>query len=94
MPGDLPDRADSEFKSMIIEEEAIYALYTAVDRLPAQTSRIVRLSLKGFKNQAIAEELGISVNSVKTLKYNALHTLRKELEGTAWLLIFWLELHL
>ena len=94
MPGDLPDRADSEFKSMIIEEEAIYALYTAVDRLPAQTSRIVRLSLKGFKNQAIAEELGISVNSVKTLKYNALHTLRKELEGTAWLLIFWPELHL
>lgn len=94
IPGVLPDRAEPDFKSLIIEEEAIRALYAAIDRLPAQTSRVIRMSLKGLKNQAIAEELGISVNSVKTLKYNALHTLRKELQGSAWLLLFWLELHL
>lgn len=92
--GTLPDLAETDFKSIIIEEEAIHALYAAVDRLPAQTSRIIRMSLKGIKNQEIANELGISVNSVKTLKYNALNTLRKELQGTAWLLLFWLEIHL
>lgn len=94
MPGNLPDRAEADFKSIIIEEEAIHSLYAAIDRLPAQTSRVIRMSLKGIKNQEIANELGISVNSVKTLKYNALNTLRKELKGMAWLMLFWLERHL
>lgn len=94
MPGVLPERAEAEFKSVIIEEEAIHSLYAAIDRLPAQTSRVIRMSLKGIKNQEIASELGISVNSVKTLKYNAVNTLRKELQGTVWLLLFWLEVHL
>lgn len=94
IPGVLPDRAEPDFKSIIIEEEAIHALYAAVDHLPAQSARIIRMSLKGIKNQAIADELGISVNTVKTLKYNALHTLRKELQGSVLLLLFWLELNL
>lgn len=94
MPGILPDCPESDFKSLIIEEEAIRQLYAAIDRLPAQTAKVIRLSLKGLKNQKIAEELDISVNSVKTLKYNAFRTMRKELEGAAWLLLCWLELHL
>ena len=35
----------------------------------------MRLVVKGDKNQEIADHLGISVNSVKTLKYNALNIL-------------------
>lgn len=90
--GVLPEIDDSDFKSVIIEEETIRALYAAIDKLPAQTSRIVRMSLKGIKNQEIAEKLGISVNSVKTLKYNAFHTLRKELgEELVWSLLLLLE---
>lgn len=87
----LPEINDSDFKSVIIEEETIRTLYAAIDKLPPQTSRIVQMSLKGAKNQEIAEKLGISVNSVKTLKYNAFHTLRKELgDGMAWSLLLWL----
>lgn len=90
--GVLPEIDDSDFKSVIIEEETIRALYAAIDKLPAQTSRIVQMSLKGIKNQEIAEKLGISVNSVKTLKYNAFHTLRKELgEELVWSLLLLLE---
>lgn len=94
IPGVLPERPEPDLKVIIIEEEVIHALYAAIDRLPEQTSRVIRMSLKGIKNQAIAEELGISVNSVKTLKYNALHILRRELHESAWLLLLWLELHL
>ena len=66
---------------MVIEEEAIEALYSAIDRLPAQSARIMRLVVKGDKNQEIADQLGISVNSVKTLKYNALKMLKNSLKG-------------
>ena len=76
---------------MVIEEEAIEALYSAIDRLPAQSARIMRLVVKGDKNQEIADQLGISVNSVKTLKYNALNILRKELTGSLLLLLAWFE---
>ena len=64
---------------------------TDADRLPAQSARIMRLVVKGDKNQEIADQLGISVNSVKTLKYNALNILRKELTGSLLLLLAWFE---
>ena len=46
--------------------------------------------IKGYKNPEIADQLGISVNSVKTLKYNALNVLRKELNGFGLVLLAWL----
>ena len=52
---------------------------------------MMRLVVKGDKNQEIADQLGISVNSVKTLKYNALNILRKELTGSLLLLLAWFE---
>ena len=80
LAGRFSEETDADFDLMVIEEEAIEALYSAIDRLPAQSARIMRLVVKGDKNQEIADQLGISVNSVKTLKYNALNILRKELE--------------
>lgn len=81
---------DDDFDLMVMEEEAINALYAAIDRLPAQSARIMRLVIKGYKNLEIADQLGISVNSVKTLKYNALNVLRKELNGFGLVLLAWL----
>lgn len=81
---------DDDFDLMVMEEEAINALYAAIDRLPAQSARIMRLVIKGYKNPEIADQLGISVNSVKTLKYNALNVLRKELNGFGLVLLAWL----
>ena len=89
--GLFSEETDADFDLMVIEEEAIEALYSAIDRLPAQSARIMRLVVKGDKNQEIADQLGISVNSVKTLKYNALNILRKELTGSLLLLLAWFE---
>ena len=91
LAGRFSEETDADFDLMVIEEEAIEALYSAIDRLPAQSARIMRLVVKGDKNQEIADELGISVNSVKTLKYNALNILRKELTGSLLLLLAWFE---
>ena len=92
MPERLPEIPDLDFDLLVIEEEAIETLYSAIDQLPAQSARIIRMVITGDKNQDIADQLGISVNSVKTLKYNALNVLRKELKGPALLLLFCLEL--
>ena len=91
LAGRFSEETDADFDLMVIEEEAIEALDSAIDRLPAQSARIMRLVVKGDKNQEIADQLGISVNSVKTLKYNALNILRKELTGSLLLLLAWFE---
>ena len=76
LAGRFSEETDADFDLMVIE-----ALYSAIDRLPAQSARIMRLVVKGDKNQEIADQLGISVNSVKTLKYNALKMLKNSLKG-------------
>lgn len=40
---------DDDFDLMVMEEEAINALYAAIDRLPAQSARIMRLVLKDIR---------------------------------------------
>ena len=62
---------EEEIHSEIIYQETLRLLYVAVNRLPKQSRKIILLGLEGKTNQEIAEELGISVNTVKTLKKNA-----------------------
>ena len=45
------------------------------------------MCLEGKQNKEIAEILGISVNSVKTLKYNALSTLKEVLKDHFYILL-------
>lgn len=89
--GELPDRSDEEFAETVIEEESVNALYAAIDRLPEQSERVMRLTLKGLGLQEIAEELAVSVNTVKTLKYNAIAALQKELGALVVMIFMWLE---
>lgn len=68
------------FRDLVIEAEAFQTLYNAVVALPHQGRRIIDLTLDGYKNREIAEQLGISVNTVKTLKKQAYSVLRFELK--------------
>ena len=62
----------------------------AIDTLPAQSGRIIKLSLEGKQNKEISENLGISVNTVKSLKYKAMDTLREVLKDYFYLLLVFL----
>lgn len=77
IPDKLPEIPDQEWKSFILEEETVRLLYTAISSLPPQSSRIIQLTVQGLNNVEIATTLGISVNTTKTLKYNALKSLRR-----------------
>ncbi len=84
---ELAKKVDDTFKNIVIEEESIRIINSAIESLPAQSSRIMKLTLEGMKNMEIAENLGISVNSVKTLKYNALKTLKVVLKDYYFILL-------
>ena len=75
------------FKNRLIEEETYRIVSHAIDSLPPQSSKIIKMCLEGKQNKEIAEILGISVNSVKTLKYNALSTLKEVLKDHFYILI-------
>ena len=68
------------FKDCIIEEEAFNQLYPEIAKLPGSAQKIMILALKGLKNQEIADELNISVNTVKTQKKIAYAKLKNNLD--------------
>ena len=63
--------------NLLVEEETNQMLTTAINNLPEQSARILRLVLSGYENKEIARLLGISINTVKTLKYGAIRKLRQ-----------------
>lgn len=72
---DNPLDDESVFEK-VLQEEIGTRLDSAMELLPPQTQRIIKMSLMGLPNRDIASTLGISVNSVKTLKYSAIKKLK------------------
>lgn len=68
------------FKNHIIEEDAFNQLYSEIHKLPESAQKIMILALKGLKNNEIATELNISVNTVKTQKKIAYAKLKVNLD--------------
>jgi RNA polymerase sigma-70 factor (family 1) len=60
--------SDHYFESHVIEEETFNQLFAEIRNLPASSREIMLLALNGLKNQEIADELNISINTVKTQK--------------------------
>ncbi len=83
----IKHRENFYFKNEVIETETYNAIHKAIAELPDQTRRIVELSLKGLKNKDIANQLEVSVNTIKTLKSNGYKTLRKKLADNLYALV-------
>ncbi len=84
------NKSESYIKNLIIEEETLSIIASALENLPPKTKDIVLLSLEGVKNSEIAERCNISVNTVKTLKLRAYKKLRIHLRNHVfvWLLLY------
>ena len=67
------------FTNHIIEEETFNQLFAEIRNLPQAAQEIMLLALNGLKNQEIADELNLSVNTVKTQKKIAYSKLKKKL---------------
>ena len=81
---------DNLFLKQVLEEEIVRQLHKAIQVLPDRKRQIIQLSLKGLKNNEIAETLAIKLQTVKTLKSQSYEILRKQfktLETLIYLLI-------
>ena len=68
--------SDSYFEKEFFMEEVSSAIDKGLETLPLKCRKVVELSMNGYKNNQISEELGISINTVKTQKKIAYNKLR------------------
>ncbi len=73
----LPEK---EFLNELLKEETYQILRYAINELSPQAGQVMSLMLKGFSNQDIADQMGITLNTVKTVKKRAYRTLRDLLD--------------
>ncbi len=76
----LQDNDDHYFDTHMVEQEVFIQLKQAIDQLAPQTQKIISMSLEGMGNIEISEQMGISVNTIKTLKSRAFKKLKSELK--------------
>jgi len=72
---------ETELFNMLVEEEYNQLLISAINKLPKQSGRVIRYALSGYNNKEIAMLLGISVSSVKSIKYSEIKRLRQYFES-------------
>ena len=77
---------DELLYELVLEEETYRIIHMAIANLPTQSRRIIELSMRGYKNPEIAEELDVSINTIKTLKGNAYKALRENLKDHIFVL--------
>ncbi|MEQ6119130.1 sigma-70 family RNA polymerase sigma factor [Reichenbachiella sp. MALMAid0571] len=68
--------SENDFLEDIVKEETYRMLDVAIKKLGLQSQKIIQLSMNQLSNPEIAEELDISVNTVKTLKLRAYKKLK------------------
>ena len=71
---------ENTFFRNVIEEEVNRHIADAVKELPESARIIYLLSLNGLKNKDIAEDLAITINTVKTQKQRAVRYLKEKLK--------------
>ncbi len=71
---------ENNYMDEVVREETFRLLDIAIQHLPPKSKKVVELTLKGLGNHEIAEELHISVNTIKTHKLRAYKTIRRIME--------------
>ena len=85
-------REDEEFYDHVMDEEMCRILHEAISKLPTRSRHVILFVLQGKSVTEIAEQLSISVNSVKTYKLRAINSLRESLKNYPLVLLALLSL--
>ena len=62
--------------NIIVEADVAMQMLAEIDNLPPRSKQVMQLAFQGLDNQQIAQEINISVSSVKTLKYKSIDKLK------------------
>ena len=87
----LKELSSPWYSENYIVEEVHAELYLAIKDLTQAQREVVVMSMNGLSNPEIAEELSVSINTIKTLKKRAYTELRAKLKGIHWLLLLLLS---
>ena len=87
---DYASKVDTEsyFYQQMVEVETQRIIHETLNSLPVKCSRVMRLSMEGLTNNEIAEDLGVSLNTVKTQKKRGYEIMRQKLKTVLDLLLF------
>jgi RNA polymerase sigma-70 factor (ECF subfamily) len=75
------------YRDTVLEEELYHYIYKAMQSLSPQGQRVIELTLEGHRNSKIAEILGITLNTVKTIKQRAFKNMRSGLSEQMFVLL-------
>lgn len=85
---DIHIQSEDTYLGRIMQTEVILQLYKAIESLPEQTAKVIQLTyLHGLSNQEAADELNVSVNTIKTQKQRGLNKLRSILPKNQFALL-------
>ena len=62
--------------NVIVEADVAMQILAEIEKLPPRSKQVMQLAFQGLDNQQIAQEINISVSSVKTLKYKSIDKLK------------------
>lgn len=79
--------SDLFLEKEVLTEEVFREIDIALAKLPNKCRAIIELAIRGYKNQQIADELQISINTVKTQKKIAYQRLKILLRGVYYFVI-------
>ena len=85
--------SDEEFADTV-REELVRQLYFHIDDLPEERRKILLLRIKGYSDNEIAEELGISINTVKNQKVKGFKILKELYKDEYLTILFYIFISL
>ena len=73
--------SESLYEFTLIENQVYNKVYNYIKELPKRSREIMFLTLNGVSNADITDELGISINTVKTLKKNSYRKMKEKFKN-------------
>lgn len=86
----IPLYEDFDNQIEIMQEEWFRVFYSVIDKFSEERKNIFFKCMEGKSNKQIAEELGISVNTVKTLKKKIYAYLKENMPKPLFLIIIYI----
>jgi RNA polymerase sigma-70 factor (ECF subfamily) len=78
----------------MIRMEVFNELYREINQLPEQCGKIVRMGyIEGMKNEEIARELGLSIQTVKNQKTRGVMLLKRRLPPEIFIFLLLVSAH-
>ena len=71
---------EDDLYELTVRQEVTRQLYVHINNLPEEQKKVLLLVIEGYSREEIAEQLGVSVNTIKTHKSRGFKTLRSKLK--------------